>query len=279
MIILRLQHIYNLFYAWHTGWGYIPALKNFHHICYGTNTLNLKILNDKLITNLEQLFKNTATKTSLHKYHLNKHIKEFTQHIKNHPIILDIGSATSPYKSFFTFKEYISLDIDVQRGGNIDIIGDVSNLPIQGSSVDCIICTEVLEHVKDTENAFRELNRVLKSGGYLILTTPLLIGVHDSIDFYRFTETALRSLLDKYEFEILIFKKRGGIFSSVVSILSQIPYQVFGPYTNKRNYIKFGIFFLFYLSLFPVKKICLMLDKFDKNKNFTLGYDVLAKKK
>ena len=233
----------------------------------------------KLITKkLEHLFENTAAKLNLHKYHLKRHIKEFSMHVKDPLKILDIGSATSPYKSFFAFKEYISLDIEV-RGENIDIIGDISNLPIQGNGMDCIICTEVIEHVKDTENAFRELNRVLKSEGYLILTIPFLIGVHDSIDFYRFTETALRSLLDKYEFEILIFKKRGGIFSSLVSILSQIPYQVFGPYTNKRNYIKFSIFFLFYLSLFPVKKICLVLDKFDKNKNFTIGYDVLAKKK
>lgn len=232
----------------------------------------------KLLDKLELLFKSAAEETSLHRFYLKKYIKKFAQQIEvDQPVILDIGSATAPYKSLFTFKDYISIDIDAQRG-DINIIGNILNLPIRENAIDVVICTEVLEHVNDTEKAFLQINRVCKKEGYLILTIPFLIGVHDSIDFYRFTETALRKLLTAYGFEILILKERGGIFSLLGSIFSQLPYQLFGPYSNNRNYIKFTIIFFYYLILIPLMKIFLLLDKLDKKKHFTIGYCVLARK-
>ena len=50
--------------------------------------------------------------------------------------------------------------------------GDVLNLPFKDDSFDKIICSEVLEHVKDDEQGIGELVRVLKKGGMMAVTVP-----------------------------------------------------------------------------------------------------------
>jgi len=55
--------------------------------------------------------------------------------------------------------------------GNV-MLGDALNLPFKDSSFDRIICSEVLEHLTDDEQGIRELVRVLKDGGALVVTVP-----------------------------------------------------------------------------------------------------------
>ena len=51
-------------------------------------------------------------------------------------------------------------------------IEDGGPLPLEDGSVDFVFSSEVIEHVYDTGNAFRELARVLRQGGSLLMTTP-----------------------------------------------------------------------------------------------------------
>lgn len=45
-------------------------------------------------------------------------------------------------------------------------------LPLENALFDTVVTSEVIEHLENPRAVFRELNRVLKSGGRLILTTP-----------------------------------------------------------------------------------------------------------
>lgn len=49
---------------------------------------------------------------------------------------------------------------------------DVTLLPFQEGAFDAVICSEVLEHIEDNRAAVRELMRVLKPGGRLVVTVP-----------------------------------------------------------------------------------------------------------
>jgi 2-polyprenyl-3-methyl-5-hydroxy-6-metoxy-1,4-benzoquinol methylase len=49
---------------------------------------------------------------------------------------------------------------------------DGGRTPLDSGSVDFIFCSEVIEHVYDTEATFQELARLLKPGGRILLTTP-----------------------------------------------------------------------------------------------------------
>lgn len=50
--------------------------------------------------------------------------------------------------------------------------GTILNLHYDPKSFDSVICFEVLEHLKDDEKALREISRVLKNRGKLVLSVP-----------------------------------------------------------------------------------------------------------
>lgn len=50
--------------------------------------------------------------------------------------------------------------------------GDATRLPLRDAAVDTVVSFETLEHVPDPTAMLRELRRVLKRGGQLILSTP-----------------------------------------------------------------------------------------------------------
>jgi ubiquinone/menaquinone biosynthesis C-methylase UbiE len=51
-------------------------------------------------------------------------------------------------------------------------IADINKLPFADASFDCIICSEVLEHIPDHKNAIKELDRILKPQGTLAVSVP-----------------------------------------------------------------------------------------------------------
>lgn len=50
---------------------------------------------------------------------------------------------------------------------------DITELPYNDDSFDSVICSHVLEHIRDDKKAIKELFRVLKPGGFAILQVPV----------------------------------------------------------------------------------------------------------
>jgi len=53
-------------------------------------------------------------------------------------------------------------------------LGSLTAMPFESSSFDLIFCEYVVEHLEDPQGAFREMQRVLKPGGRMLLLTPNL---------------------------------------------------------------------------------------------------------
>ena len=73
----------------------------------------------------------------------------------------------------------ISLDIGerlvaltIARAGSRGLVADVCQLAIRDQSFDVVISSEMLEHTDAPERAIKELARVLRADGLLVLTTP-----------------------------------------------------------------------------------------------------------
>jgi SAM-dependent methyltransferase len=87
---------------------------------------------------------------------------------------------------------------------NCDCHQDIECMSFSDESFDAVICLEVLEHVADPFSAVRELKRVLKPNGFLLLTVPFLLQYHGKAgssqahysypDYWRFTHQALQHL-------------------------------------------------------------------------------------
>lgn len=56
---------------------------------------------------------------------------------------------------------------------HLSLIADnITNSKLPSHSFDLILCTEVIEHIDDSKSALREMHRLLKPGGILIVSTP-----------------------------------------------------------------------------------------------------------
>jgi len=63
-------------------------------------------------------------------------------------------------------------------------ISDIQAIPHPEASFDTVISCETIEHVRDPRKALRELARVLKPGGRLLLTAPNYLGTFGLYRFY-----------------------------------------------------------------------------------------------
>lgn len=98
--------------------------------------------------------------------------------------ILDVGAGSAPYRVLFNHCDYKTQDFaqlkENQLRGlkgyyRIDFISEIVNIPVANESYDVVLCTEVLEHVPNPILAIKEISRILKKGGILLLSSPIRI--------------------------------------------------------------------------------------------------------
>ncbi len=145
---------------------------------------------------------------------IREQVEQFlARHAKQHDVrrarILDVapqdwaGAAAS-----FRLAMIETLDIDPRSGATYiaDLCAD-NRQRISSGRYDLIVCTEVLEHLLQPFDAVREIHRLLKPGGVVLVTTPFNFRIHGPLpDCWRFTEHGLRALFAKgFEIEELSF--------------------------------------------------------------------------
>ena len=214
---------------------------------------------------------------SPHKFFITRDLEKFTDYLYNmgllqeNIIVADIGGGKSPYQELFDRFKATYISIDILKTPRTSIIGNAQHLPLK-NGVDIVLLIEVAEHLPNPKITLQEINRVLKKRGYLIITTPLIIGIHDNVDYFRYTDRALEMLLAEAGFEIIKKNPRGGIFSVLSSVFFYIPMEVSGSRICR---------FFLYIFVIPLVICFKIIDSchLDMANNWTLGYDILAIKK
>lgn len=90
--------------------------------------------------------------------------------------VLDVGCGSSRILSALT--NTVGLDIQLNKlrfarcYGCPLVNGDVFRLPFRTGTFDCLICSQLVEHLPAGDEPFSEMARVLRTGGHLILGTP-----------------------------------------------------------------------------------------------------------
>lgn len=143
-------------------------------------------------------------------------------------LCLDVGCGDMPYRSLlltppFQVTSYIGLDRLGERAQQTppNLYWENDRIPLADATVDCALCTEVLEHCPDPILLLTEVHRVLKPGGTLVLTVPFLWPLHEvPYDWCRYTPFALRHLLESAGFCVQDLRPLGGYDRSLAQILA-----------------------------------------------------------
>jgi len=135
--------------------------------------------------------------------------------------LLDVGCGDKRYKNIFLpyLERYIGIDIpskikretELLRKSNIDIYATGLKLPFKSQSFDTIVSFQVLEHVPEPNEFIKEISRVIKETGYLIITAPQSYQLHEEpYDYYRYTKYGLKYLVEN-GFETISIEPWGDI--------------------------------------------------------------------
>jgi SAM-dependent methyltransferase len=106
--------------------------------------------------------------------------------------VLDVGCGLRPYEDLFPDGSYVGIDVEVSGrppgDKQPDRYFDGLNIPFEDERFDRVICTQVLEHSVDPDALLREMHRVLRPGGRLLITVPFMWGLHEvPFDFRRYS--------------------------------------------------------------------------------------------
>lgn len=155
--------------------------------------------------------------------------------------VLDAGAGTRPYAILYEkyFSSCISFDTfhSEHNIASVDLIASCGKLPFQNETFDCIICTEVLEHVPEPAAVLKEFHRVLKVGGRIFLTTPFLVPLHEMpYDFFRYTPSALYSMSAIAALTVDSIHSKGDYFA-VVLLTLQYPFTKFWQWLSRSLHL------------------------------------------
>jgi SAM-dependent methyltransferase len=194
------------------------------------------------------------------------------------------------YRGAFSYCRYENRDFESYHGseqgafsdradcsyGKIDYDPDAADIPVPDSTFDAALCTEVLEHVPDPIAVVRELARILKPGGRLLLSAPL--GLHQEpyhlyggYTPYCISATLETPVSPSYR------RRQRRLFSPLRSgepaLLGDAR-----PATMRDGRPWVPLFWLMTLPWFRLVMpiVGRFLDRVDRHRGFTVGYHVTA---
>ncbi|MBK7928126.1 MAG: methyltransferase domain-containing protein [Bryobacterales bacterium] len=150
----------------------------------------------------------------------------------------------------------------------LDCVGNLEQLPFPDGQFDACVNIVTLEHVMDPPSVLKELGRVLKPGGELLLVAPHEWEEHQTPhDYWRFTRYGLRLLLERAGFAHVEVEPVGGFFRLLARRLAHSPRMLPAP-----------LALLMLLAVVVPVFLLPLLDAFDHRRNFTLGFICRARK-
>lgn len=120
-----------------------------------------------------------------------------TTHDLAHRSTLEVGSFDvngSPRRLFS--GPYVG--VDMRPGPGVDEVASAADLPFEANTFDVVVCAEMLEHDSAPWLSLPEMARVLRDGGWLLLTCRGIgFPLHDfPNDYWRFTCDGVARLVD-----------------------------------------------------------------------------------
>lgn len=142
--------------------------------------------------------------------------------------LLDVGCGKVPF--YAAYRPFVSDVVCIDWANSphgvsfLDKECDLTgNIPYADGSFDTILLSDVLEHLPEPMNIWREMNRLLKPGGKLLLNVPFYYQVHEAPhDYYRYTEFALQRFAGQTGFKIEKLVPIGGAMEVLADLTGKL---------------------------------------------------------
>lgn len=177
--------------------------------------------------------------------------------------ILDVGCGGGWLAAALTPKQrrVISMDIsdinpikallNTNNPYHFGLVADVFEMPIGENSIDCIVASEIIEHVSYPKRFLEELFKVLKPGGRLIVTTPYNEKILQSLcihcnhltphnaHLHSFTENSIKMIVPAgaRQIKTLIFNNKILVRSGLQNLMRILPLGIYSALENITNKI------------------------------------------
>ena len=201
-----------------------------------------------------------------------------------HGTVLDVGCGAQPYRHLINPTDcYIGIDIAAAREyfgyqvhGTLYYEGDI--WPVDNATADLVLCTETLEHVPDPSIFLSEAARVTKAGGTLLLTVPFAARWHFiPYDYWRFTPSSLRDLLEKHAFtDVAVYARGNHITVACYKLMALILPLLMPACQNVFKRFVLGLIGIFFSPLLLLLAIIANLTLLGKGGDDCLGYTAVA---
>jgi len=133
-------------------------------------------------------------------------------YVKNGDIIIDLGSGPERISKDF-------INVDIFPFPEVDIVADATELPFRDNSIDAVVSESLFEHVPDAYKVVNEIMRVVRPGGLIYASAPLVHPYHASPnDFGRWTISGLTRMFG--EIDIIKSGVRSGPWSALLMFLA-----------------------------------------------------------
>lgn len=177
---------------------------------------------------ITSLFKETYRGKTIARTLFNWEIGKSVKNING--IIVDFGGGFKPsYERFWQIKPEKLIRVDINEKTKPDIIADLNEpLPFLDNFADVVFLFNVIYILKGPEKTLREINRILKPGGKLFITSPFIFNeAKEPSDYWRFTSEGLQKLLKESGFNDYFINPVGERFSAAAYLIS--PFLLFWP--------------------------------------------------
>ena len=137
--------------------------------------------------------------------------------------VLDVGCGDRPYEALLRGAGEI-VGFDVPGNPHADLHGSIDAIPVEDASFDVVLCLQVLEHVPDPDAAVRELRRVVRDGGRVLLSTHGIYPFHPNPDdLWRWTHTGLERLFQtNAEWAFVRVRPGAGTAATVAMLVAHV---------------------------------------------------------
>lgn len=133
-------------------------------------------------------------------------------------VVLDLACGESPFRQYFReASQYLRVDRD---SSDAEVIrGDMGRVPLPDGSVDVVLLSQALTDVPDPSAVLKEVRRLLRNGGSVIVFESMCYPEHDAPhDYYRLMPEGLRVVAGTAGLQAREFIRLGGLFTRFASL-------------------------------------------------------------